>query len=260
MVSGEEKKATFDHWLNSDRGRYIYNRQKKLILDLTSPVSGEKVLSVGCGEGQFLEVFQDKNCQLTGVDASADYLKLARARLGHRAELIKSVPEDLPFSDNEFDIVTLIYVLGTAQDPEKALAEAIRVSHRRVFIGFINPISFAGTQQSIRELFGLSLSESVRFFNVFEMKSKVERLISTPAIQWGSVIFFPGLIYNWFSEMEEILPRKNNPLGAFAGMVFPVKYTLRTLQNPVLEQFDLKAKSSATAPEAIRGMLREMDR
>lgn len=256
MMNGDQKKITFDHWLNTERGRYIYDRQKKLISDLTSPVSGEKVLSIGCGSGQFLQLFQDQKCQVTGLDLSDNNLKLARDRLGPRAELIRGAPDDLPFSDNEFDIVTLIYVLGTSMNPEKMITEAIRVSHRRVFLGFINNFSFAGTQQSIKGLFGFSSSEFVRFFTVFEMKSKVERLVNTPDIQWGSVIFFPGFIYDWFSEMDEMFPRKKNPFGAFAGMVFPVKYTLRTVQSPVLEQFDLNVKASAAAPEAVREMLR----
>lgn len=256
MIIGDQKKTTFDHWLNSAHGQYIYGRQKKLILDLTSPVSGEKVLSIGCGSGQFLHLFQDQKCQVTGLDLSDNNLKLARERLGPRAELIRGALDDLPFSDNEFDIVALINVLGTSQNPEKMIAEAIRVSHRRVFIGFMNNISFAGTQQSIKELFGFSPSEAVRFFSVFEMKSKVKRLINTPDIQWGSVIFFPGMISAWFSEMEEMLPRKTNPFGAFAGLVFPVKYMLRTVQSPVLEQFDLNVKAPAAAPEAIREMLR----
>ncbi len=260
MVIGDHKKTTCDHLLNSERGQYIYGRQNKLISDLTAPVSGEKVLAVGCRAVHFLDVFQDKNCQVTGLDDSEDNLGLARHRLGPRAELICGAPDDLPFSDNEFDIVILIYVLGKSLNPEKVIAEAIRVSHRRVFIGFINNLSFAGTQQSIKELLGFSLSESFPFFSVFEMKSHVKRLIQTPDIQWGSVIFFPAMIYDWFSEMEEIFPRKNNPFGAFVGMVFPVKYLLRTVQSPVLETFDLNVKTSDAAPEAIREMLRETHR
>jgi ubiquinone/menaquinone biosynthesis C-methylase UbiE len=257
MNIGDQNKTIFDQWMNSERGQFVYTRQKKLISDLIAPVSGEKVLGIGCGSGHFLEIFQDKKCLVTGMDESADQLKLARIRLGERPELILGVPEDPPFSDNEFDVVTLIYTLGTARNPEKAIAEAIRVSRGRIFIGFINYLSLAGTRQSLKKLFGLPLSDPFRSFSVFEMKSKVTRLMSDPVIHWGSVIYFPGILYDCFSEIEEYIPRTNNPFGAFASLVFPVKYTMRTIQNPVLEQLDLTAKASTAAPEAVREMLEE---
>ena len=134
MGTGDDKKTTFDLWLNSERGRYIFDRQKTLITDLVAPVQGESVLDISCGAGHFLEIFQDQQCLVTGIDSSADNLKRARARLGDAAELILGSAEDLPFSDNEFDIVTVIYAMGMSSDPAKVIAEAIRVSHRRVFI------------------------------------------------------------------------------------------------------------------------------
>jgi SAM-dependent methyltransferase len=255
MVPDPKIKA-LDEWLETDRGRYVFSRQKKLILDLISPISGEAVLGVGCGAGHYLQLFQEKLCMVTGVDSSAETLKLAASRLGDQIELIFGEAEDLPFSDNEFDIVTLINVLEAANDPEKVVAEAIRVSRRRVFIGFINSYSFAGTRQSLKELFGFPLSINLRFFDVFRMKSIVEKSMNPPAIHWGSVINFPGFVYDFFSELEEVVPRNKNPLGAFVGMTFPVKYIYRTVQTPIMETFDLKAKSTV-APEAMRGMFQE---
>jgi len=260
MGTVDHQQTTLDHWLSTERGQYVFYRQRKLILDLVAPVRGESVLEIGCGAGQFLQIFQESKCTVTGIDSSEENLRQARQRLGDSAELIKGSSEDLPFSDSEFDIVTLIYELGAASDPDRLIAEAIRVSHRRVFIGFINYLSFAGSQHSVKELFGLPPAASVRCFSVLDMKSRVERLISTPSLQWGSVVYFPGRLYDWFSEMEESVPRKNNPFGAFAGMVFPVKYTLRTVQSPVLEQFDFKVKARPTAPEAIRGMVQGASR
>jgi SAM-dependent methyltransferase len=256
MGTVEHHQTTFDSWLATDRGRDVFHRQRKLILDLVTPLQGESVLEIGCGAGHFLKIFQDQKCVVTGIDSSEDNLRQARKRLGDSAELIKGACDDLPFSDNEFDIVTIIYELGAASNPDQLLAEAIRVSHRRVFIGFLNYFSFAGTHHSFKKLFGLPLTRPIRCFNVFDMKSRVERFIKTPSLQWGSVIFFPGRFYDWFSDMENAVPRRNNPFGAFMGMVFPVKYVLRTVQSPVLEQFDFKVKTRPVTPEPIRNMAR----
>ena len=48
--------------------------------------------------------------------------------LGNRAGLFPGRAEDLPFEDNEFDIVTLITCLEFVENPEEALAEALRVA------------------------------------------------------------------------------------------------------------------------------------
>ncbi|MCK7467369.1 MAG: methyltransferase domain-containing protein [Desulfosudis oleivorans] len=44
-----------------------------------------------------------------------EMLKIAREKHGDHAELILAQAEDIPFSDNEFDIVTIINVLETCR-------------------------------------------------------------------------------------------------------------------------------------------------
>jgi len=87
------------HW-----GGYIFSRQKELILDLVAPHASERILDVGSVQGDNLQFFQDKWCSVTGIDASAEMLKIARAKHGDHAELILAQAEDIPFSDNEFDM------------------------------------------------------------------------------------------------------------------------------------------------------------
>jgi ubiquinone/menaquinone biosynthesis C-methylase UbiE len=249
-----------DQWLETELGRYIFSRQEKLILDLVSPDAGESLLDVGCGTGNYLRIFKQKKCVLTGMDSSAKALELARKKLGHQCELVLGNATDLPFSDNEFDVVTLMNGPQMVGDPQKVIAEAVRVSRNRVFIGFFNKISLAGTKHSVRKLFGLPVTTAMRFFPISEMHAIIKETMATSSVRWGSVIYLPGPAYAFFSELEELFPMKNNPLGAFVGMVVPVRYTYRTAQNPLMNSFDLKADAQAEAPEAIRGMLREGDR
>lgn len=246
--------------METELGQYIFSRQEKLILDLVSPIAGESLLAVGCETGNYLRMFQNKNCTLTGIDSSDAALTSARNKLGHRCELVQGNPADLPFSDNEFDVVSLVYGPQILGDPGKVMAEAVRVSRSRVFVGFFNKHSFVGTKQSVRKLFCFPVVSAMRFFTVSEMKSIINKTMLQPSITWGSVIYLPSPVYTFFSELEELFPIKNNPLGAFIGMVFPVKYTYRTLQNPIRNSFDLKTKTQAAAPEAIRGMFQERNR
>jgi SAM-dependent methyltransferase len=244
--------------LETELGQYIFSRQEKLILDLVSPIAGESLLDVGCGTGDYLRMFQKKNCVLTGIDSSDAALASARNKLGHRC--VQGNATDLPFSDNEFDVVSLVHGPQILGDPRKVMAEAVRVSRGRVFVGFFNKHSFVGTKQSVRKLFCFPVTSAMRFFTIGEMQSIINKTMLTPSITWGSVIYLPSPVYTFFSELEELFPMKNNPLGAFIGMVFPVRYTYRTVQNPIRNSFELKTKTQAAAPEAIRGMFEERDR
>jgi SAM-dependent methyltransferase len=260
MVFDQKKARLSERRLETSLGRYIFSRQKELILDLVVPHAGERVLDVGCGTGNYLQFFREKWCSVTGIDPCAETLNIARSKLGEDAELLVSKAEDIPFSDDEFDIVTLINILEIANNPQKVIAEAIRVCRGRVFIGFLNNYSFAGTKQRLKELFGFPLSQKIRFFSLNEIKIMVGSLIGDVAVKWGSVIYFPGIVYSFSEELEELFPLEKNPLGAFVGLTFPVKYTYRTAQSPIMESFKLNAEARRTAPEAVRGMLQRADK
>jgi ubiquinone/menaquinone biosynthesis C-methylase UbiE len=247
--------------LKTPRSDYLLSRQKELVLDLIAPLPGERILDVACGRGDSLQFFQGKWCLLTGIDASREKLNVARQRYGDHAEFVLAQPEDIPFSDNEFDVVTLMNVLETADNPQKIIEEAIRVSRGRVFIGYINSYSFVGTRQKLKEIFGFPLSRKIRFFSFPEIKAMVTSIAGETAVKWGSVIYFPGILYDFFEELEEIFPLRKNPFGAFVGMTFSVKYTCRTAQSPVLNSFKLNAKARDAAPEvAGRDMLSQADK
>ncbi len=246
-----------DTHLRTQLGRYIFSRQRELIFDMVKPDAGERVLDIGCGTGNHLELFKEKCCQITGLDTSAKSLDIAKNKLGSAADLIVGQPEDIPFSDDEFDIVTVITALETSFNPRKVITEAIRVCRGRVFIGFINNYSLAGTRQRLKELFGIPISTQSRFYSLNEIKLMVGNIIVNPEIKCGSVIYFPAFVYSFFEELEEMLPVINNPLGAFTGLVFPVKYTYRTVQNPLIEPFNIKGKARRAAPGTARDMLQE---
>jgi SAM-dependent methyltransferase len=257
----DQKKSGFSgERLNTLPSDYVFGRQKELVLDLVVPLSGERILDIGCGTGNNLQFFREKWCSLTGIDSSKEKLEIARQTYGDRAEFISGQTSDLPFSDDEFDIVTIINFLEIADSPQKVIEEAIRVCRGRVFIGFLNNYSFVGTRQRLKEMFGFPLSQEMRFFSFPEIRNMVEGSTGDTAIKWGSVIYFPGIVYDIFGELEEMFPVRKNPFGAFIGLTFPVKYTYRTAQNPIVNSFKLKAEARDTAPEAVRGMLRQVDK
>jgi ubiquinone/menaquinone biosynthesis C-methylase UbiE len=73
-----------------------------------------KLLDVGCGTGRTLHqlAIAHPTMRLHGADLSPAYIKLARTRLEHVAELTLAVEngEALPWADDTFDVVTSTYM------------------------------------------------------------------------------------------------------------------------------------------------------
>jgi ubiquinone/menaquinone biosynthesis C-methylase UbiE len=90
----------------------------------------ESVLELGCGPGYFSPALADSvpNGSLTLFDLQPEMLRMARARLGDRAN-IRAVAGDammLPFNAASFDVVFIALVLGEVPDRRKCLEEVRR--------------------------------------------------------------------------------------------------------------------------------------
>ena len=138
----------YEQWLNSPEGISLDRLSTELIMRLLQPKRGERVLDIGCGTGNHLLIFYRMGLDVTGLDASAYMLDIARSRLGHRASLELGRAEDLPFDDNEFDITTLILTLEFLDDPLAALQEAGRVTRDRIFVAFSIAFRWAASLKS----------------------------------------------------------------------------------------------------------------
>ncbi|NEI70009.1 methyltransferase domain-containing protein [Rhizobium lusitanum] len=111
--------------------------ERPAILALAGDVAGLRVLDAGCGGGAHAAALIDRGAILTGVDASAGLLEIARRRLEGRARLILAdLNEPLPFEDGAFDLVIASLVMHYLADWSLPLAEFNRVlseSGRLVF-------------------------------------------------------------------------------------------------------------------------------
>ena len=86
-------------------------------------------LDVGCGTGVLLSAIgqQRTGAQLFGVDLSEEMIKVARARLGEKADLKVSDSERLPFEDRKFDLISCTFSFHHYPHPVEALIEMKRV-------------------------------------------------------------------------------------------------------------------------------------
>jgi ubiquinone/menaquinone biosynthesis C-methylase UbiE len=104
----------------------------RLIRDGTRLEPGTRLLEVGCGVGAVLAVLGQEfpGVHLTGVDIEPRQLEFARGHLersGVDAALVQADALALPFADESFDHVWMMWFLEHVADPPAVLREARRV-------------------------------------------------------------------------------------------------------------------------------------
>jgi ubiquinone/menaquinone biosynthesis C-methylase UbiE len=104
----------------------------RLIRDGTQLEPGTRVLEVGSGVGAVLAVLGQEfpGIRLTGVDIEPKQLDYARGHLeraGVEAALLQADALGLPFADESFDHVWMMWFLEHVADPPAVLREARRV-------------------------------------------------------------------------------------------------------------------------------------
>jgi len=90
--------------------------------------NGDMILDLCCGSGDFTKIFS-KLCpkvKVIGFDNSVEMLKLAKVK-NPKGVFLKGDCLDLPFNENEFDIVTVGFGLRNIQERKKALSQIYKV-------------------------------------------------------------------------------------------------------------------------------------
>lgn len=117
---------------NYDRrwSRYI-NKTLAFLLRWAEIPTSAYVLDIACGTGELERLLLINNSEqsISGIDISEQMLTEARHKLKDSPNVTfkKGTASQLPFPDRHFDIVVSASSFHYFPDPEKALAEAIRV-------------------------------------------------------------------------------------------------------------------------------------
>ena len=116
------------------------------MLRLAGDVSGRRILDAGCGSGPLSAALRDRGAVVSGFDASAAMVDLARERLGEDADLqVADLGEPLAYPDDAFDDVVACLVLHYLEDWAGPLAELRRVLKPggRLILSVIHPSVYA---------------------------------------------------------------------------------------------------------------------
>ena len=97
----------------------------KLIQDYVLP--GSRVLDLGCSEGDFLQICQEKKCRCYGADIAAYALGQAKKKIQGDFRQIDLTKDKLPWPDSFFDVITLLDVVEHIRETSLLFKEIRRV-------------------------------------------------------------------------------------------------------------------------------------
>ncbi|HEY6959111.1 MAG TPA: class I SAM-dependent methyltransferase, partial [Candidatus Limnocylindria bacterium] len=103
-------------------------RWRRTLVEAIDARPSDRVLDVATGTGMVARALRERyGCSVTGVDQSADMLRVASARPGVFDALVEGRAERLPFADASFDHLTFTYLLRYVDDPAATMRELARV-------------------------------------------------------------------------------------------------------------------------------------
>ena len=98
------------------------------VLEWLAPQAGERILDLGCGDGQLTQRIAGSGANVTAIDASAEMVAAARAR-GIAAD--QGPAESLPYPDGSFDAVFSNAVLHWVRGQDEMMDQVHRVLRSR---------------------------------------------------------------------------------------------------------------------------------
>jgi ubiquinone/menaquinone biosynthesis C-methylase UbiE len=124
----------FGGWISSARPYIAFqdagDTNRTLLLDrvmlrMCGEVEGKRVLDLGCGEGRFCRMLEDRGARCAGIDLIPEMASTARSR--GPGDYINAEAARVPFADASFDLAVSYVTLVDIADYRGAIAECARV-------------------------------------------------------------------------------------------------------------------------------------
>lgn len=200
----------YDAWYQTPRGSWIGEQEYQLLRMLLRSEAGQSMIDVGCGTGYFTRRFAGDSMQMTGVDPDVKMLTYAQSQRMADERYLRGDARALPFPDRNFDYCIAVTSLCFIQEQALALAEMVRVTRKRVAIGFLNRNSVLYWQKGRHG--GSGAYRGAHWHDPAEVRHLFQDL-PVSNLQLRSAIYLPG--GNRFARIVEASLRHRLLMGGF---------------------------------------------
>ncbi|MGL5005189.1 MAG: class I SAM-dependent methyltransferase, partial [Casimicrobium sp.] len=132
--SGDSTSSTFDDWLATPLGVYVAAREQAIFDRVLPDLFGYYALQMGAASLPLLQASRIGHRFTMGWNTVAEFL---------------AEPDQLPFQENQFDVIVMPHVLEFQGLPHEVLRDVFRILRpegRLLLTGF-NPFSLYGTKR-----------------------------------------------------------------------------------------------------------------
>lgn len=125
----------YNTWHCDRANNSSHNFAVREIIRTMQEIQGKTLLDVGCGTGRGVRAALDLGFDAVGLDISADLLAIGQKELSIPTErLIHGDATNLPFPDRHFDVSCILGALHHTAQPQKIIAEMIRVTRKAIIV------------------------------------------------------------------------------------------------------------------------------
>jgi SAM-dependent methyltransferase len=157
VLSRPQVYELWSRMVGGERGR------STLVREYVRPISGARILDLGCGPGELLE-FLPESVSYVGVDLSEDYIGRARERFGKRAEFYVGDATSINRDLGDFDLVLAFGVLHHLDDDQaqglfRGASRVLRQNGRAITV---DPVFAAGQGRAAHLVISRDRGQHVR--------------------------------------------------------------------------------------------------
>jgi SAM-dependent methyltransferase len=192
----ERDAARYEGWYATARGRRADLAERALLERLLAAFAGvQSVLEVGCGTGHFTRWLADRMPHVVGLDRATAMLAEAR-RLHPHLLLIQGDAHHVPIRSQVVDLCVFVLTLEFLEDPEAALAEAVRAARRGLVVVALNRWSLGGLSRRWGRDARRPLLGRARDFTLLSLRTLASAAAGPRlrALRWTGALFPDGFV------------------------------------------------------------------
>lgn len=157
-------------------------------------IKNKKILDAGCGNGRHTHILSQNGGNVVGCDGSIEMLKLAKSKYPTYIFDHVNLLNQLPYQNNEFDIVLCNLVLMDIDPIDNAILEFYRIikNNGTFFFSIVHPAFYQAAWERNEQ--GVTLSK------------KVSSYITPQSIRqdfWGNTMHFHRPLSYYFNKISD---------------------------------------------------------